>query len=225
MLMDTDGRPGDRQLRATSRAHARGGAENASIRSINGREDAHLVVMGDHLYQFFVARCARPRPLAGSRWASRSMTSVASQSARSGRHDQVSVLAGEGSHLNLVASTLPPGTRAALATRHDLARRTATLASRGRSASQDYLTYVAQLGDAARLRGHRAAGADGRRDGAVSLAAQCAAGHRRHRPGRRARGLAAAQPQRHPSDRRTGARGAPHPGRRLRQGRRCARRR
>jgi HAMP domain-containing protein len=146
MLMDTDGRPVTANSGYVS-MHA-AAVQKMVVAAVNAREDAHLVVMGDHLYQFFVAPVRAPETIG---WVAMGFA-VDDELASKVRdlvpdHEQVSVLAGDGAQLNLVASTLPPAPRAALAARRDLAA--------GRQgaqpltlASQDYLTYVAHLGDA-----------------------------------------------------------------------------
>ncbi|HEY6457737.1 MAG TPA: EAL domain-containing protein [Steroidobacteraceae bacterium] len=112
----------------------------------SGRADAHLVVLGDHLYQFVAAQVNAPEPIG---WVV--MGFSVNDAVVAHIHDlvgsQVSVLVGEGAQLRLVASTLGPAERAALITHHELA--TGTPTSRPRPlGSQDYLTYVSRLGDA-----------------------------------------------------------------------------
>jgi diguanylate cyclase (GGDEF)-like protein len=144
VLMDTDGRP----LTANSAyvtAHA-AAVQRMVNSAINDREDAHLMVMGDHLYQFFVAPVRAPDTIGWVAMGFAVDDEVASK-VRDLVHDQVSVLAGGGARVNVVASTLPPEARAALA-----ARRNLRLANQGAQplalATQGYLTYVARLGDA-----------------------------------------------------------------------------
>ena len=145
VLMNTDGRP----ITANSPyvgAHAAAVAK--MLGAANGdREDAHLVVMDDHLYQFFVAPVRAPEIIG---WVAMGFAVDDALAAKVRdlvpRDDQVSVLAGDGSRLSLVASTLASTTRPALAARHDLSRDAAgsqTLSLAG----QDYLTYVARLGE------------------------------------------------------------------------------
>jgi diguanylate cyclase (GGDEF)-like protein len=143
VLMDTDGRP----LTANSAyvtAHA-AAVQKMVNSAINDREDAHLMVMGDHLYQFFVAPVRAPDIIGWVAMGFAVDDEVASK-VRDLVHDQVSVLAGAGSHLNVVASTLPPEARASLA-----ARRGLNVLGQGAQplvlATQEYLTFAARLGD------------------------------------------------------------------------------
>jgi diguanylate cyclase (GGDEF)-like protein len=113
-----------------------------------GREGVHLVVFGDHLYQFVVAPVRAPETIG---WVALGFS--VDDALASHVKDlvdltagQVSVLAGEGAHENLVASTLAPEQRAALAALHDLSfagQTSQSLALGGK----DYLTHVARLGD------------------------------------------------------------------------------
>ncbi len=113
----------------------------------SGRDDVHLVVLGDHLYQLVVAPIKAPDTIA---WIA--MGFAVDDTLAAHVHDlvgdQVSVLAGEGSTVNLMASTLPARERAALAERHELPAVSGTSQSL-RFGNQDYLTYVARLGDVA----------------------------------------------------------------------------
>jgi diguanylate cyclase (GGDEF)-like protein len=109
------------------------------------QDDVHLVVLGDHLYQFFVAPVRAPETIA---WVAMgfAVDDELAAHVRDLEGTQVSVLAGDRAHLYLVASTLPPEERAALAARHELPgpREATQSESLGQ---QDYLTYVSQLGD------------------------------------------------------------------------------
>jgi diguanylate cyclase (GGDEF)-like protein len=117
----------------------------ASLISI-GREDAHLVVLDDHLYQIVAAQVNAPEPIG---WVV--MGFSVNDAVVAHIHDlvgsQVSVLVGDGAQLSLVASTLGAAQRAALITNHEL---TTGATSQPRPlGDQDYLTYVSRLGDAA----------------------------------------------------------------------------
>jgi diguanylate cyclase len=112
---------------------------------IAGHQDGHLLVVGNHLYQLFVAQVKAPDPIG---WVAMgfavddALASLYSEQVGT----QISVLAGAGAERRLVASTLPAEQRAALAALSDLAT------SRGISKSrdignQDYLTYVFALDD------------------------------------------------------------------------------
>jgi diguanylate cyclase (GGDEF)-like protein len=115
-------------------------------RSAEGREDVHLVVLGDKLYQLFIAPVKAPETIG---WVAMGFSVddavVAHFPGLAGI--EVSVLAGERGQLNLVASTLPPEERAALAAQHDLTS-TREAAQSEKLAKQEYLTYVSDLGDA-----------------------------------------------------------------------------
>ena len=146
VLMDTDGRPVTANSSYVT-THA-ATVQKMVHSAINDRGDAHLMVMGDQLYQFFVAPVRAPDTIG---WVAMGFA-VDDELASKVRdlvheHDQVSVLAGEAPHLSLVASTLPAEARAALAAHRDLAA-----GHQGAQplplASQDYLTYVAHLGGA-----------------------------------------------------------------------------
>jgi diguanylate cyclase (GGDEF)-like protein len=112
----------------------------------SGREDTQLVALGDHLYQFVGAQVNAPEPIG---WVV--MGFAVDDALVAHIHDlvgtQVSVLVGEAAQRSLVASTLAPDERAALTTLHELATSTTNSQSRPLG-SQDYLTYVSQLGDA-----------------------------------------------------------------------------
>jgi diguanylate cyclase (GGDEF)-like protein len=113
----------------------------------SGREDVHLVVLGDHLYEFFVAPIRAPETIG---WVAMGFA-VDDELAAHIRDlvgAQVSVLTSDGAQLNLVASTLPPEERAALATRRDLTHSSNTSQSR-QVGGLDYLTYVSRLGEGA----------------------------------------------------------------------------
>jgi diguanylate cyclase (GGDEF)-like protein len=113
----------------------------------SGREDVHLVVLDDHLYQFFVAPIRAPETIG---WVA--MGFAVDDALAAHVHDlvgaEVSVLTGDGAHLNLVASTLPPAERAALTRRRDLVHSSDISQSRI-VRGLDYLTYVSRLGDGA----------------------------------------------------------------------------
>lgn len=111
------------------------------------QDEAHLMVLGDHLYQLFVAPVRAPETIA---WVAVGFAVDDALAARvrdlADAGTQVSIMAGEHARLNLVASTLPPEERAAIATWHDLSsmREASQAAPLGK---QDYLTSVSQLGD------------------------------------------------------------------------------
>ncbi len=110
----------------------------------SARGDVHLVVLGDQVYQFFVAPIRAPETIG---WVAVGFT-VDDELAVHLRDlvgGEVSVLAGDGSRLKVVASTLPAQERAALVHAHlfaaGRASQSVTLGSR------EYLTYVSRLGD------------------------------------------------------------------------------
>ncbi len=145
VIMDTNG-----QLLATSAADFSALAPKVGKilnSSAGGRQDVHLVVLGDHLYQLFVAPVKAPETIG---WVAMGFlvddALLAHIPGLVGT--ELSVLAGERQHLNLVASTLPPEERAALAARHDLST-TREAAQSEPLGKQDYLTYVYGLGDSA----------------------------------------------------------------------------
>ena len=143
VFLDTDGR-----LLASNSPYVAAHAPTVQklIGAVTGtQDDARLEVLGDHLYQFFVAPVRAPETIAWVAMGFAVDDELASH-VRDLVGTQVSVLAGERGHLNLVASTLPAEERAALAARHDLSvQRDAT---RSESlAKQEYLTYVSRLGD------------------------------------------------------------------------------
>ena len=109
-------------------------------------EDVHLVVVGDHLYQFVVAPIQAPNTVGwvGMGFAVDDRLAAHVRDLVGG---QVSVLAGAGPNPTLVASTLAPVARKALAAHHDLFRtgQDSQTLSLGR---QDFLTYASRLGDA-----------------------------------------------------------------------------
>ncbi|HTC51423.1 MAG TPA: EAL domain-containing protein [Steroidobacteraceae bacterium] len=108
------------------------------------QDEAHLVVLGDHLYQFFVTPVRAPETIAWVAMGFAVDDELASH-VRDLVGTQVSVLAGDHGRLNLMASTLPPEERAALAARHDLSMLgDATQAEP--LGQQDYLTSVSRLG-------------------------------------------------------------------------------
>ncbi|MEJ0006506.1 MAG: EAL domain-containing protein [Steroidobacteraceae bacterium] len=144
-FMDADGR----LLTSNSpyvKTHAK--AVEGLINSLAGRRDnVHLVAVGDHLYQLVVTPIKAPDTIA---WMAMGFA-VDDALAANLREDvgtQVSVLAGDGVHWNLVASTLPAEDRVALALGHDQAISSMTSQSRefGR---HDYLTYAFRLNDTA----------------------------------------------------------------------------
>ncbi|HEY4342233.1 MAG TPA: EAL domain-containing protein [Steroidobacteraceae bacterium] len=145
IFMDADG-----QLMASNSpdvsAHAPAVQKLASS-IISGREDTHLVALGDHLYQFVGAQVNAPEPIG---WVV--MGFAVDDALVAHIQDlvgtQVSVLVGVGVQRNLVASTLASQQRAALATERDLTA-SATSSQARPLGDQDYLTYVSQLGDAA----------------------------------------------------------------------------
>jgi len=112
----------------------------------SGRGDTQLVALGDHLYQFVAAQVNAPEPIG---WVV--MGFAVDDALVAHIHDlvgtQVSVLVGAGPQRSLVASTLAPDERAALATLPELATSTSSSQSRPLG-KQDYLTYVSRLGDA-----------------------------------------------------------------------------
>ena len=145
VLMDTDGRP----ITANSNyvtTHA-AAVQKMVNSAINDRENAHLMVMGDHLYQFFVAPVRAPDIIGWVAMGFAVDDALASKVKDLVQGVQVSVLAGEGSQPHLVASTLPPEARVALAARHDLSAASQN-AQTLPLATQDYLTYVSRLSDA-----------------------------------------------------------------------------
>ncbi|HEV2701113.1 MAG TPA: EAL domain-containing protein [Steroidobacteraceae bacterium] len=142
VFLDTDGR----LIKSNSQyvaAHAQ--TVQKLIDPVAGTQDeVRLVVLGDHLYQFFVAPVRAPETIA---WVAMGFA-VDDEFASHVRDlvgTQVSVLAGDPSHLNLMASTLPAQERAVLAGRHDLSM----LGEASQSeplGKQNYLTYVSRLG-------------------------------------------------------------------------------
>jgi diguanylate cyclase (GGDEF)-like protein len=145
VFMDTDGR-----LLASNSPYVAAHAPTVQklINPITGAQDGvHLVVLGDQLYQFFVTPVRAPETIA---WVA--MGFAVDDELASHIRDlvgtQVSVLAGDRAHLLLMASTLPPEQRAALAARHDLSTISETSRQR-RFGNEDFLTYVARLGDPA----------------------------------------------------------------------------
>jgi len=145
LLMDADGKLLTSNSPYVS-AHA-STVERLVSSMANGRDDAHLVVLGDHPYQLVVEPIRAPDTIG---WVAMgfSVDDALVAHIHDLVGDQVSVLAGEGAELKLMASTLPPAERAALAARHELSaagHNSQTL----RLGNQDYLTYTAALGDAA----------------------------------------------------------------------------
>jgi diguanylate cyclase len=128
------------------KAHA-STVENLVNSVTSGQEDVHLVVLDDHLYQFFVAPIRAPETIG---WVAMgfAVDDAVAAHVRDLVGAQVSVLTGDGTHLNLVASTLPPAEREALTRRRDLVRGDDFSQSRV-VRGLDYLTYVSRLGDAA----------------------------------------------------------------------------
>ena len=144
LLMDTGGRLlTSNSPYVSAHATAVAGLVNSMTA---GRDDAHLVVLGDHLYQLVVTPIKAPDTIG---WVA--MGFAVDDALAAHVHDlvgaQVSVLAGEGGQLNLVASSLPAERRAALAARHDLAGGGDTSQPRPLG-NEDYLTYVSRLGAA-----------------------------------------------------------------------------
>jgi HAMP domain-containing protein len=145
IFLDTNGR-----LLTSNSAYvkARVPAVEKLVNSItSGRQDVHLVVLGDQLYEFFVAPIRAPETIG---WVAMGFA-VDDELAAHIRDlvgAQVSVLTSDGAQLNLVASTLPPQERAALTTRRDLIHGSSTSQSR-HVGSLDYLTYVSRLGEGA----------------------------------------------------------------------------
>src|ERR1700733_2491354 len=145
IFLDADGR-----LLTSNSAYVKAHAPAVQklVNSItSGREDVHLVVLGDQLYEFFVAPIRAPETIG---WVAMGFA-VDDELAGHIRDlvgAQVSVLTGDGAHLNLVASTLPPDERAGLTTRRDLVRSTEYSQSR-LVRGLDSLTYVSRLGDGA----------------------------------------------------------------------------
>jgi diguanylate cyclase (GGDEF)-like protein len=113
-----------------------------------GRDDVHLVVLGDHLYQLVVAPIKAPDTIGWMAMGFAVDDALAATLRKNvGTGTQVSVLEGNGANWNLVASTLPTEQRAALAAWHDPA--TSSTISQTRSlGSNDYLTYAFRLSDA-----------------------------------------------------------------------------
>src|SRR5580698_2749500 len=116
VFLDTDGR-----LLASNSPYVAAHAPTVQklINPITGaQDDVHLVVLGDQLYQFFVTPVRAPETIA---WVA--MGFAVDDELASHIRDlvgtQVSVLRGDRAHLILMASTLPPEERAALAARHD----------------------------------------------------------------------------------------------------------
>jgi hypothetical protein len=143
VFMDTDGR-----LLASNSPYVAAHAPTVQklINPITGAQDGvHLVVLGDQLYQFFVTPVRAPETIA---WVA--MGFAVDDELASHIRDlvgtQVSVLAGDRAHLLLMASTLPPEQRAALAARHDLSMLREATQSEALG-GQDYLTSVSRLGD------------------------------------------------------------------------------
>jgi diguanylate cyclase (GGDEF)-like protein len=143
VFLDTDGR-----LLASNSLYVAAHAPTVQklINPVTSAEDGvHLVVLGDHLYQFFVTPVRAPDTIA---WVA--MGFAVDDELVSHVRDlvgtQVSVLAGDRGHLNLMASTLPPEERAALSARHDLSMlREATQSQL--LGKEEYLTSVSRLGD------------------------------------------------------------------------------
>ena len=143
LLMDADGK-----LLTSNSAYVLAHAATAErlINSMTGeRGDVHLVVLGDQLYQLVVAPIKAPDTIA---WIAMGFAVGDPLLAhiRDLVGDQVSVLAGEGSRMDLMASTLPPAERAAFATRHALSA-VSDSSQTSRFGTQDYRTYVARLGE------------------------------------------------------------------------------
>jgi diguanylate cyclase (GGDEF)-like protein len=110
-----------------------------------GRDAPHLLVVGNRLYQFFVAQVRAPDPIG---WVAMgfAVDDALAVHLREQVGRQVSVLAGEAPHRRLVASTLAAPQRAALAAGADLgtgSRASQTL----RLADDAFLTYVFPLDD------------------------------------------------------------------------------
>ncbi len=145
LLTDADGK-----LLTSSSAYvlAHAAAVERLLNSMTSdRGDVHLVVLGDHLYQLVVAPIKAPDTIA---WIAMgfSVDDALVAQIHDQVEDQVSVLAGEGTRLNLIASTLPSADRVSLATNHELATAGDT-SQTSHFATQDYRTYVVQLGDTA----------------------------------------------------------------------------
>jgi diguanylate cyclase (GGDEF)-like protein len=143
VFMDADGR----LLTSTSpyvSAHATA-VQNLVNSVTSGHEDVHLLVVGDHLYQFFVAQVKAPDPIG---WVAMgfAVDDALAANFRKVVGTQVSVLAGDGAQMKLVASTLPAEQRAALGTLHDLGTSSDTSQSRD-LAGVEYLTYITRMGD------------------------------------------------------------------------------
>ncbi len=113
---------------------------------LNGRDDSHLVVLGSRLYQFVAAEVNAPEPIG---WVVMgfAVDDASAAHVRDLTGSQISVVAGDGAQLRIVASTLAPEQRAALAAHHEVAGSTPTSQSRALG-SQEFLTYVSRLGDA-----------------------------------------------------------------------------
>jgi diguanylate cyclase (GGDEF)-like protein len=145
LLLDADGKL------LTSNSSYVTGHESTVERQIDAmtsdRVDVQLVVLGDHLYQLVVAPIKAPDTIA---WIA--MGFAVDDALVAQIHDQVgdqvSVFAGEGSGLHLMASTLPTADRASLATRHGLTV-AGDASQTAHFGNQDYRTYVARLGEAA----------------------------------------------------------------------------
>src|SRR5271154_3667836 len=117
LLMDADGKLLTSNSPYVS-AHA-SAVEQLVNSMTSGRDDVHLVVLGDHLYQLVVTPIKAPETIA---WMAMgfAVDDTLAANLRDSVGTQVSVLAGDGAHWNLVASTLPAEERAALAMRQDV---------------------------------------------------------------------------------------------------------
>jgi diguanylate cyclase (GGDEF)-like protein len=147
VFMDNDGR----LLKSNSAyvsAHAPS-VQKVMDSIISGGQDGHLLVVGNHLYQFFVAQVKAPDPVG---WVAMgfAVDDALASLMRDQVGTQVSVLAGSGSERRLVASTLPTEQRAALAALSDLGTGSGISKSR-EIGDQDYLTYVFALDDSTEL--------------------------------------------------------------------------
>jgi diguanylate cyclase (GGDEF)-like protein len=150
VFMDADGR-----LLTSNSAYVSTHAKEVErlVNSVaSGRDEVRLVVLGDHLYQLVVAPIKGPETIAWVAMGFAVDDALAVQLrgliSTETHHTQVSVLAGDGTHLNLVASSLPAEERASLATRPELAS-AIDVSQTSHFATQDYRTYVVRLGEAA----------------------------------------------------------------------------
>ena len=181
-----------------------------------GRDDVHLVVLGDHLYQLVVAPIKAPDTIAWMAMGFAVDDALVAHIRDLVDGTQVSVLAGEAARTGISwPPPCRPEQRAALAALARLRQRAARPRRTRPLGKQDYLTYAFRLGDTTESAVVVLQQPMDEVMAPYPFAAQCADGHRRHRPGRRPRHRAAAESRRDPAHRRAGARRAAHPGRHL----------